>query len=480
MKKRYLGLVISLFAVLGGCDPDTSDSPDPQDIFVKLYGSTAFEVAEDVVIRDDGGFVIFGTTTSDLFKSIEDPSRAQLKTAIRDFFVVFADSAGNPEQQLLFNAGIAIEKGGDLEATSIIRTSDGGYLLAGTATYNVYLDTAQIDNDDITAGFLIKLTPDGVEDWSTLTLSADFAEFTKVSQVPTFGLDAAPISHTIQSVIETNDGNFVLIGSTTDVNFNKPDFDKIADVSDIWVVKFLPSGFDNQTNIFERRIGFPNEDRGIDIFEHSDGSLVLIANGPGKEDAGVDDVLYVSSDANVFNNNFSEFTSTLGSDDKVNDVTLLSNGGLAVIGTSITEGKGFLLGISKGGNEEFFKVLDPILLDPADNTQNQLSNHTGIGVTQMNNGNLAVIGTALDIIDDNGTLKANEVLFYNADAVLGNLLDEDDGGFVQTFGGNQDDVGQSVMQLPDGRFILLVTIDFESNSTMIGLMKTSATGDLVR
>lgn len=473
--KRYLGLAVALFSLLSSCDPDTSDSPEPQDIFVKLYGSNASEVAEDLVIRDDGGFVILGTTTSDVFKNIEDSSRVQAQTTIRDFFVVFADSVGNPEQQLLFDAGIGTGEDGDLEATSIIKTSDGGYLMAGTATYDVKLDTAQLvdDTDEITAGFLIKISSIGAEEWSALTLPTVFAEFTEVSLNPTFGLDEAPISHSIQSVIETNDGNFVLIGTTTDVNINKPDFDEIADVSDIWVVKFLPSGFDEQTNIFERRIGFPNEDKGIDIFERSDGSLVLIANGPGKEDEGVDDVLYVSSDANVFNNNFSEFTSAAGSDDKINDVTLLSNDGLAVVGTS-NGTQGFLLVIDKGGVEESFDVV------ASETLTNPLSgSHTAIGVSQQNNSGLVVIGTALDITGDNGSPKGNEVLFYNTDG-FGDFPDADVGGFVRTFGGNQDDVGQAVVQLPGGRFILLVTIDFEGGSTMIGLMKTSPTGDLIR
>ena len=85
MMYRYLRL--SLLLLVFGCDPDTSSSPSPEDVFVKLYGSSDREVAADIISLADGGFAIFGTTTSNLFTETDSTDR--------DFYLVFVDSLGN-------------------------------------------------------------------------------------------------------------------------------------------------------------------------------------------------------------------------------------------------------------------------------------------------------------------------------------------------------------------------------------------------
>lgn len=63
----YLFMVVSVMA----CDPDTSSSPEPEDVFVKFYGNLGIETAADFIVRSDVdgspvGFLIFGTTNSEV------------------------------------------------------------------------------------------------------------------------------------------------------------------------------------------------------------------------------------------------------------------------------------------------------------------------------------------------------------------------------------------------------------------------------
>ena len=484
---KYLIRFMPFVALLTvACEPDTSSSPEPEDVFVKLYGSEEQEVGAELLVNDDGTMVLFGSTNSPLYTQ-NAINQVDPILPDADFFLIFTDSQGNAVNEIAYDDG----RDGEQVARHIIRRANGGYVMVGSTTISEPIGYSAAERLDLERGLIIVVDANGDEVNTFITtesdLNVDLSEAEQDAETNRFrttdfytreskaaGLtDLEPVVESINSVIETSDGNLIIIGTTNDVNTNKPDFDTETDLTDIWVVKF---SFDNFAQpIFERRIGFPNSDGGIDIFERPDGSLVMIANGPGKDDTdGNNDVLYVSSDASVFNNNFSEFSS-VGGDDIVGDVSLLSDGGVAVTGT--TDGtSAFMLRINSGGSQVFFNRVQDLATSEDDPLSEE---HEGLGITEMNNGGLAVVGVAKSITGDNNSVKGDELLFFNTDA-FGNLLPEDEGRIVRLFGGGQDDEGTAVIQLPDGRFVILGTIDFENDTKMISLMKTSSRGDLIR
>ena len=79
----------------------------------KTYGGTAAERAFSVVATSDGGYALVGTTDS--FGAGED-----------DFWLVKTDASGNMEWNKTYGGT------GDDQAWSLVETSDGGYIIAGS------------------------------------------------------------------------------------------------------------------------------------------------------------------------------------------------------------------------------------------------------------------------------------------------------------------------------------------------------------
>ena len=351
------------------------------------------------------------------------------------------------------------------------------------------------DDQFVNRAYLVKVDVTGAEEWSILYPSL----------APNNGTTKSPTeesSEIVSDVIQTSDGNILLIGSTTNINTSKPDLpDPSVDPSDIWLLKFDPTGLttgstdlpvDNIT--YERVLGFPGEDDGVAVFERSDGSLVIIGNGQGKSDGTDRDILFITSDADAFNNNFQEIGGPNGEEDFVNDVVLLSDGGVAVVGYSTTANgdRTLLARFDQTGGLAFFEnimlvdeVMDLAGEDPLADFIDFTGDHRGYGVTQIPGDNLAVVGELLDVdVDISGVNnQANreiDIILLTTDG----FGQHDENSVAKNFGGVNNDIGRSIQQINDidgtSRFVILSTVDFEGGSTMISLMKTSSSGNLIR
>jgi hypothetical protein len=144
------------------------------------YGEYGTSGASSLVETSDGGFALAGTTNP-------FPSQG------RDFFLVKTDANGNMEWN---------RKYGGTEwdaASSLVKTSDGGYALVGTT--NAYTT----DNSDF---WLVKTDADGTMEWNS-----------------TYGGASNEFAY---SLVETSDGGYALAGETS--SFGAGD-------SDFWLVK---------------------------------------------------------------------------------------------------------------------------------------------------------------------------------------------------------------------------------------------------
>ncbi|MEQ9425365.1 MAG: hypothetical protein RJQ09_13150 [Cyclobacteriaceae bacterium] len=489
-------IISTLIIVLFGCDPDTTDSPAPEDVFVKFHGNAGVTSVIDFLLHPDpnnDGYVIFGSTDSQVMKTDIDDTDT-------DFLLIFTDNQGNE----IDNGRISYDAGPENNAVpkKIISTQDGGFLMVGSvdilingtdSIINANNQTERFDfiNEPVTRAFVQKVDANGAHQWNFIYPSDVNLVAASTSL---FRDDAVPSSEIANGVIQASDGNFILIGRSTQVNIQKPDFgDGTTDVADIWVLKFDQAGIQiTETGeasgiIFERRLGFPGEDEGIDIFERSDGQLTMIGNGEGETNENGKDILYVTSDANAFNNNFQEY-GTL-EDDIVTSVELLSDNGVAVVGYTQSQGdKTIVARFNSVGTEEFFKTIELNQREAFDSNDSRSQiewsgTHRGHGITQMQNGSFAIVGQLDNVSVTDNTIanassadRGSDMLFFTI-----NGFGEISPNSVQRqFGGTQDnDVGIAVRHLIDGRFVLVGNMDLVDGD-MITIIKTNSRGNITR
>src|SRR3972149_1897281 len=138
----------------------------PQEQWNNTFGGTDSDLASSVVQTSDGGYVLAGQTNS-------------FGSGDVDAWLIKTEADGTEDWNMTFG-GTSID-----HASSIMQTSDGGYVLAG--------QTSSFGSGEADA-WLIKTNADGSENWSM-----------------TFGgklYDAA------NSVGQTSDGGFILAGET--------------------------------------------------------------------------------------------------------------------------------------------------------------------------------------------------------------------------------------------------------------------------
>ena len=152
-----------------------------------------------------------------------------------------------------------------------------------------------------------------------------------------------------------------------------------------------------------------------------------------------------------------------------------------ITGASIrgTESNPFFINVSYfgGGNfaEDVADTISVIAEAPNDNNQlvTQSLNAGASAITLGDNGNYFVAGSILSYPGDPG--KAGEILILQSDQE-GDLVP----GTVRNYGlvsGN--DAANEILSLEDGSLLILTTVDFGGNTSLIGLMKVNQSGDLM-
>lgn len=183
-------------------------------------------------------------------------------------------------------------------AWSIIQTTDGGYAVAGgTNSYGGV-------GGGFTDLYIVKINPDGSILW-TRTLGGTGNEQAR-------------------SIIQTTDGGYALIGYTNSYG---------AGNYDIYVAKITSESFHN----WSKAIGGTNDDYGYSIIQTTDGSYIILGETTSFG-AGLSDIYILGIDGN---GNL-QWSKTLGGTgyDYAYGITKTTDGGFAITGGTTSFGAG--------------------------------------------------------------------------------------------------------------------------------------------
>ncbi|PVX23057.1 MAG: hypothetical protein CW691_11755 [Candidatus Bathyarchaeum sp.] len=215
IRRQSLKLVVSAFLVaslLFVCPANVcaSASSDTLDI---LFGGELDDKAAAIVQAGDGGYVIAGTTRS-------------FGAGGADFWLIKVDSSGNMQWNMTYGGAEADT------ATDMVRTSDGGYVMAGE-TYSFGAGDSDF--------WLIKVDSSGNMQWNRT-----YGQVTEESA---------------NSVIQSSDGGYALAGY----------FVKNESNTDGWLVKT-----DSEGNMeWNRTYGGVRGDYASSVIQTSDGGYAL-------------------------------------------------------------------------------------------------------------------------------------------------------------------------------------------------------------
>jgi len=257
----------------------------------RTYGGASGDWAYSVVETSEGGYALTGWTYS-------------FGAGQHDFWLVKVDSSGNVQWNKTY--GGPDEDG----ARSIVRTSDGGYAIAG------HTDSFGAGGWDF---WLVKVDSSGNMQWNR-TYGGIYSE----------GADC---------VVETSDGGYALLGYTESFG---------AGLSDFWLVKADSSG-NMQWN---RTYGGSLLDHGMSVVETSDGGYAIA--GHIESSSGADFwLIKVDADGNTqWNKAYNQTDS-----DFAYSVVETSDGGYALGGfISVASGDFWLVKVDSFGNVQWNKT----------------------------------------------------------------------------------------------------------------------------
>lgn len=212
-------------------------------VWTKTLGGSALDDGKDVISTSDGGFIVFGSTSS------TDGDVTDKVTTDSDYWAVRLAANGD----VIWNKTYGGSQG-DI-GRSITATLDGGYILSGYTGSN---DGDVSENGGFHDYWIVKINANGDLLWQK-----------------TFGFTG---SDQATKVIATQDGGFIATGffDVTASNGEGSDFRSLGrnnrhGVGEYWVIKMDAQGNKEWWDYF----GGTNNDRGYDVVQTDDGGYLL-------------------------------------------------------------------------------------------------------------------------------------------------------------------------------------------------------------
>ncbi|MAW83526.1 MAG: hypothetical protein CL832_03690 [Crocinitomicaceae bacterium] len=400
MKK--LIILFSIAFIFNFCkkEEEVDDVPDVPISWTKTFGGTDWDVGSSVQQTTDGGYIITGSITS-------------FGNGSEDVYLIKTDGNGDSLWTKTFGG-----TGWDV-GSSVQQTTDGGYIITGG------VESFGNGNDDV---YLIKTDQSGNELWSK-----------------TFGgVDGEGGS----SVQQTNDGGYIIAGSTS----------SFGNWSDLYLIKTDGSGNEQWFKIF----GGTYLDVGESVQQTNDGGYIItgVTSSFGN---GSEEVLLIKTDGNGDSLWTKTFGGTDMDEDWGNSVQQTNDGGYIITGWthpdptpgSFEDSEVLLIKTDGSGNEEWTK------------TFGGADGESGSSVQQTNDGGYIIAGSTSSF--GNG----NEDVY---------LIKTDGSGneqWFKTFGGVDGESGSSVQQTNDGGYIIAgSTSSFGNGGSDIYLIKTDENGNI--
>lgn len=430
---RHFGKWIWVVLIIWACEVNDNNSPDPEDLYVKYYGTGSNE-AVDLVALSSGENIVLATNT--------------LNEGDADIFLIKTDEAGNEITSVIYD----VMDGSEDVPKRLKALGDGTFLLVG---YIIREDASGVDQYAGAWCIIdseLNITSSG-SDSSDFKLITDVLATDIIQTTETDGVDKYVVlgySTLTFAGDEVTDGNYqVYLGK--------------YDLSD--------------SVYWEKSHGYEGNDYGVALFEEDDGGLMFVGSTESEYQG------YTGR------NIFVERTSSLGTSDKsglrvgveeaasdADEVpyrVIPSSLGYSIVGsTQNSSGSmaGFHVAINLG--TETMSVLTSDILEMESGNPCEI-----YAATITNTNDLLVTGTIpnyTDTEDGTSTNWQDQVLIMKANLISGHLS-----GYDENYGTSVgDDYGAAVLTLSDGDVLVAATIDFGSGTSMVGLMRLNKNGEL--
>jgi|GEM_PF-1460389 len=207
-------------------------------IWDKAYGGNNSDEFSTMVSTSDGGILLGGTSSSSISGEKSENSRG-----VYVYWIVKINSNG----QKVWDKSFGGDNADNL--TSIISTSDGGFILGGFSLSNVSGDKTE-NSRGLSDYWIVKTNANGQKVWDK-----------------TFGGSGDDF---LNSMTMNPDGSFLLCG-TSNSNMSGEKNENSRGLSDYWVVKLNNSG----QKIWDKTIGGTNYDNNSSIISMIDGGFLI-------------------------------------------------------------------------------------------------------------------------------------------------------------------------------------------------------------
>lgn len=405
---RYIYLAIFGLILFNSCDTEDNLEPSFEKYFLKYYGEEGNQEGIDIVALSDGGFAVLG--------------RSNATGANSQIYVTRTDSEGNEIWSNTYGGGLN-EEPTDMEADA---------------------------NENLLISANLEETSGGSTD--VLFLRIDLEGNRLDSAV--FGLPG--ISERVNSITIVSDGNVIGIGSTTNVDQLKPNYDPLTDLQDFYSIRLTNSLVDLEPFQWKQVVGYPGIDIGQKIIERSNGTFIIYGTtddpNSNPQQAGFNLVIFPTNELGDIGSSFEvQYYGTLANETAAQIVETI-DGGFSMIGTSVQEGSHSMFAARVRNNINF---VNSSSIDLPGSIE-------GVSISPSASGGFFLLGTS------NPSANGNIVLVKTSDS----------GGieWSREFGGIDNDSAAKVIQLEDGSLLLLGTIELESQRK-ISLIKINRFGE---
>jgi hypothetical protein len=316
--------------------------------FAKAIGGGGEDMAYSIVQSSDGGYFVAGSTQS-------------FEGGPADIYVVKLDSGGNVQWTKTIGGSF------DDEAHSIIQSSDGGYVVAGwTSSFGPGSDIYVVKLDSSGNVVWAKTIGGSNSDYAHSIIQSSDGGYVVAGSTSSFGSGGSDFyvvkldsSGNVQwaktiggsdydaaySIIQSSDGGYAVAGYTRSFG---------AGSEDMYVVKLDSSG----NIVWTKTIGGSSWDEALSIIQSSDGGYV-VAGSTRSFGAGYSDfyVVKLDSGGNV------QWAKTIGgsSGDFASSIIQSSDGGYVVAGETASFGADgwdiYVVKLDSGGNVQWAKTI---------------------------------------------------------------------------------------------------------------------------
>jgi hypothetical protein len=288
----------------------------------KTYGGSEDDSASAIIQTLGGGFAVLGTSkSSDLEVSANAGSQ--------DFWLLKLSSNGN----LLWEKSFGF-LGADY-GTALLETKDGGFLITGVLDVSASNGQGNAKSAEIQHA--------GGDYWAIKTDQAGNLEWSRF-----FG---GSFTEVPLGIIETDDNNFILVGSSDSNDFN---ISNSKGSYDFWITKLAPNG----NLIWEKSFGGTQIDEAKAITNTNDGNFLIVGDTRSKDkDVSVNNgaadvwILKISTEGNLI------WEKTIGGSnfDVARAVYRTQDNGFLIAGSSRSLDNGFE---NKGQNDALILKID--------------------------------------------------------------------------------------------------------------------------